>query len=117
MTTEREMLEFAAKACGYMLGDGWHECAEDNGIVINGTGRGDGAFWNPLSDSADCAAMCAKLKIATTWGITYDFVDCSVGLFASSNETRSWFRDHNGDRESAWRYAATQVAAKIGGMK
>jgi hypothetical protein len=113
MTTEREMLEFAAKAFGITLD--FTVRGDFPPYYINE--RGGHSSWNPLTNNSDCAAMCAKLKIATTWGITYDFVDCSVGLFASSNETRSWLRDHNNDRESAWRYAATMVAAKIGGMK
>ena len=101
MTTEqqRKMLEAAAKACGY----------EYPHMLFGGR------VWNPLTNPADTAEMCAELKIATTWGITYDFVDCSVGLLATSNETRSWLKDHDNSRLKAWMHAATMCAAKIGG--
>ena len=120
MNTEqhRKILECAAKACGFkkwrVLTSGLFQVSNNenwNEAFAKWTG------WNPLTNPADTAEMCAKLKIATTWGITYDFVDCSVGLFASSNETRAWFKDHDNSRLKAWMFAATMCAAKIGGMK
>ena len=112
MTTEqqRKMLECAAKACGLIV-IGY----QGDGLLIASDGCRSGYLWKPIENAIDTAEMCAKLKIATTWGITYDFVDCSVGLLASSNETRSWFKDHDNSRLNAWMYAATMVAAKIGG--
>ena len=105
MATEREMLEYAAKACEYSL------CIRKDGAVsidmIN--------EWNPLTNSADCAAMCAKLEIDTTWFPTH--IVCEI---VTKDDKHLWhvseFEDHD-NPEAAWRYAATQVAAKIGGMK
>lgn len=57
MTTEREMLEFAAKACGL-----WNDTDPWNGML-----KATGQYWNPKDNSADCAAMCAKLAIDTRW--------------------------------------------------
>lgn len=96
MTTEREMLECAAKACE--RGEKWW-CG-DNGRLK----------WNPLTNSADCAAMCAKLKIDTLW--TDDCVICG-------DDSRTYESEVPLDNSSlkAWMFAATMVAAKIGGMK
>ena len=112
---QRKILEAAAKACRLSVLKTAHSkhglmvAIDENSIVHT--------LWNPLTNPADTAEMCAKLKIATTWGITYDFVDCSVGLFASSNETRAWFKDHDNSRLKAWMYAATMVAAKTQGYE
>ena len=109
MTTEREILEFAAKAIGIeVIGP-----MGDDGLQVP---IQSGNIWNPLTNSADCADMCAKLGVDTYW-IHEKFkmvaVECDV------NQICDWriLNDHNNDREAAWRYAATQVAAKIGGMK
>ena len=115
MTTEREMLEFAAKACGI---DGvWQD---EFGMHLMGKYLlcpGElPRYWNPITNSADCAAMCAKLGIDTYWGHTkwqVVSVECGVKQILELQ----LLKDHNNDREAAWRYAATQVAAKIGGMK
>ena len=60
MTTEREMLEYAAKACGIEIDWGMHE--RGNEACWHGAYE-----WNPLTNSADCAAMCAELGIDTLW--------------------------------------------------
>ena len=107
MTTEREMLEYAAKACGikaahYDMG---------KGLCVEHVGMGVRTYWNPLTNSADCAAMCAKLSIDTDWYPEY--VDCSSMGWGFAKD----YPQPNNDQEAAWRYAATMVAAKIGGMK
>jgi hypothetical protein len=101
----KEMLECAAIATGVK--------GKFNSIleVINldvGFG-GERRWWNPLDNSGDCAAMCAKLMIDAIWWSTQ--VECISPTGLSQN------KEYNNDRESAWRYAATMVAAKIGGMK
>jgi hypothetical protein len=108
MTTEREMLEFAAKAVGVELINLDYEF----GPYIAGTM----IVWNPLKHSSACAAMCAKLEIDTYWVHTnwkVTSVECGVKQILEEQ----LLKDHNNDREAAWRYAATMVAAKIGGMK
>ena len=107
MTTEREMLEYAAKACGIEIDWGMHE--RGNEACWHGAYE-----WNPLTNSADCAAMCAKLGINSRWYSESGFMACGIG---KENNVSATFADHNNDREAAWRYAATMVAAKIGGMK
>ena len=110
MTTEREMLEYAAKACG-MANPCYMELYQNKGINRGPTM----ALWNPRTDSEDCAAMCAKLDINTFWWSHTKEVEC-VGLLEDANHTDKHGGTDTG-KEAAWRYAATMVAAKIGGMK
>lgn len=111
MTTEqqRKILECAAKACGvYLL---WHErwgCFYDYNKRHESK---DFQEWNPLTNPADCSEMCAALKIETVWSDLDDFVDCSK----KSVFIQAHFKHHNNSSLKAWMFAATMVAAKIGG--
>jgi hypothetical protein len=67
--------------------------------------------FNPLTNPADCAEMCAKLKIDTLWDDTDRFVECNK----DSIFVQTYFKDHDNSRLKAWMAAATMVAAKIGG--
>ena len=106
MTTEREMLEFAANACGIFDRGEWFDTADGPVFVV-----GNKAF-DPLTNSADCAAMCANLMIDSIWWSTH--IEC-ISPIGISKVTQH--KEYGDDREAAWRYAATMVAAKIGGMK
>lgn len=113
---QRKMLEAAAKACGLRKDDS----------PYNGGGAGNTGFdvlgnlvldwddmevWNSLDDSADCAEMCAKLGI--DWMNTQTSVIC--GDDSREYEEEAYLRSHDNSRLKAWMYAATMVAAKIGG--
>lgn len=105
MTTEREMLEYIAKACGSDAV--WFD--ELSAFVANDTPN---PTWNPLTDSADCAAMCARLEISTLWLETEVRCDLWMGPEVT--------QPHDGTDEGklkAWMLAATSLAAKLGGMK
>ena len=104
MSNEREMLEHAAKACGLFDRGEWFDTTDGPVFVV-----GNKPF-NPLTNSSDCAAMCAKMKIDTLW--TDDCIIC--GDDSRTYESEVPLDD---DPEAAWRYSATMVAAKIGGMK
>lgn len=110
MTTEqqRKMLEAAAKACGLIV-IGY----QGDGLLIASDGCRSGYLWNPLSNPADTAEMCAKLIIGTEWCAESSRVVC----FSRGRHRSSSFADHNNDREAAWRHAATMVAAKTQGWK
>ena len=108
---QRKMLEAAAKACGFkkwrVLTSGLFQVSNNenwNEAFAKWTG------WNPLANHADTAEMCAEVGIDTAW--FEDKVLCAqfVGY-------KSWaeFKDHDNSRLKAWMYAATMVAAKIGG--
>ena len=116
MTTEqqRKILECAAKACGFKK---WRVLTSGLFQVSNNENWNE-AFakwtdWSPLTNSADCATMCAKLIIGTEWCAESSRVVC----FSRGRHRSSSFADHNNDREAAWRHAATMVAAKTGEMK
>ena len=111
MTTEqqRKILECAAKACGvYLL---WHErwgCFYDYNKRHESK---DFQEWNPLTNPADCSEMCAKLHI--DWLNLKTSVIC--GIDGTGQGVETVIKDHDNSRLKAWMYAATMVAAKIGG--
>jgi hypothetical protein len=119
MSTEqqRKMMECAAKACGKVIDKSFNPSFFNGSVipyeqlvVINE--QGGHSLWNPLTNPADCAEMCAKVGVDTAW--FEDKVLCApfVGY-------KSWaeFEDHDNSRMKAWMYAATMVAAKIGGYE
>ena len=107
-------MEAAAKACGLRHVDysGMDYDGSGGLVLVNENGCHTRA-WNPLTNSADCATMCAKLIIGTEWCAESNRVVC----FSRGRHRSSSFSDHNNDREAAWRHAATMVAAKIGGYE
>lgn len=113
MTTDqqRAILEAAAKACGvYLL---WHErwgCFYDYNKRHESK---DFQEWNPIDNSADCAEMCAKLEI--DWMNTRTSVIC--GDHSGEYEEEAYLKSHDNSRLKAWMFAATMVAAKIGGYE
>lgn len=50
---DRELLELAAKAAGYMVRS---DLTYGDGIIIN-----DGVLWNPLTDDGDALRLAVKL--------------------------------------------------------
>ena len=106
------MLECAAKACGI---DGYYK----DGYIffIDGCGEppDDSAWselWNPLTNPADTAEMCAKLALDTAWG-----VDDVIVMVPEEEAHEAQYKDHDNSRLKAWMFAATMVAARIGGYK
>lgn len=114
MTTEqqRKMLECAAKACGI---EGHYNSITDVIYLDNGFG-GERRWWNPLTNPADCADMCAKLEIDTTW-LEYERMECGAYLNREEDYERCEvsIKDHDNSHLKAWMYAATMVAAKTQG--
>ena len=116
MTTkqQRKILEFAAKACGVELEPfiaGKKPCR----LIEGESGEGYiSVLWNPLTSPADCAEMCAELEIDTVWA--EEHVVCHVGS-EMLYEAIELYEDHDNSRLKAWMYAATMVAAKIGGYE
>ena len=113
MTTEREQLELAAKACGHhVVGPVERFIVQPNtehigGLIIRNNQGGDSA-WNPLADDGDCARMEAQLGLSILWfkdyvlsgkGRLHQVIDCE---------------DHNGDKNAARRAASVAVASEIG---
>ena len=119
MTTEqqRKMLEAAAKACGFKK---WRVPTSGLFQVSNNENWNE-AFakwmdWNPLTNPADTAEMCAKLCIS----VLYEHDPCEfLACFAhnSHDPEIAHYKDHDNSRLKAWMYAATMIAAQIGGYK
>ncbi len=110
MTTDRELLELAAKAAGLN-----HQEIDANGVWLE-----DDICWNPLAD--DCDA----LRLAVQCGIEISVVDdepgrdgrdsraCAGYSTESDMRVRYVFEDHRGDLFSATRRAIVRAAAEIG---
>lgn len=100
---KRAILEAAAKACGEMRIRNIH------------TGRLSRPAFNPIDNSLDTSAMCARLDIDTYWFPKKNLVLCC----RDGARTRYQHDEkHDGTpegKEAAQRLAATMVAAKFGG--
>ena len=107
MTTEREQLGLAAKACDIEI-DHWRGGMPM--VIIWEYGIGECRAWNPKHDDGDCARMEARLGIDLIW-----FDDKVRALAREYGHRRTaFFEDHNGDKNAARRAASLAVAAEIG---
>ena len=113
MTTERELLELAAKACGLAA-----KYTTENSKSLLAEGPWNPLlgkhcwYWNPLADDGDCARMEAALGIELTW-----FFDRVDALACDVAPVVEYFKDHNGDKNAARRAASVAVASEIGRLK
>jgi hypothetical protein len=114
--TDKELLELAAKAHGYLVYDagceGWFYKEPD------GT---RGAWWNPLEDDGDAFRLAVKLGIAVT---PYPVFQCSKhSVIVKQHRNTDLQREHNptevaelygDDPCAATRRAIVRAAAAIG---
>jgi len=116
MTAEqkRKMLEAAAKACGLIV-IGY----QGDGLLIASDGCRSGYLWEPIENALDTAEMCAKLDINTFYYLSLPKVECSAEDAGDEQVIRytSGYENNPGEKLKAWMYAATMVAAKIGGYE
>ncbi len=110
---QRKILEYAAKACGI---DAQWDCPERGMMRLTPDGI-DTMSWNPITNSADTAEMCAKLGVNSEWELVSDAVICDVNWDDTCTypTVTSFFSNYANSRLKAWMYAATMCAAKIGG--
>lgn len=121
--TDREMLEFAAKAAG--IDAEWHNdddadfYAEHEGMFLKGARSPDNnKYWNPLTDDGDALRLGVKLGLA----ISIDAVERET--WAHHDQvmlgSREWWPAHattehgNEDMYAATRRAIVRAAAEIG---
>lgn len=114
MSTDRELLELAAKAAGLTIRDStrW-----PNTVVRQITmddGSPNWVRWNPRNDDGDGARLEAALGIDVEWHNVG--VRCAklTGAWCDDVVARESFDDHNGDKQAARRLASLRVAASIG---
>lgn len=114
---QRKILEAAAKACGIEY---WVVKFSPRSAPIekiHTTMGGETVEWNPITNSADTAEMCAKLGVNSEWDLVSDAVICDVNWDDTCTypTVTSFFSNYANSRLKAWMYAATMCAAKIGG--
>ena len=127
-TTDRELLEAAAKAVGLNLKWGGNSDSEKGPIDaycwIIGEGPrnkriGDGEYWNPLEDDGDALRLAVKLRIT----IQHDDPAACCAGWASTQPAPTidgigpWYRKewNEGDSNAATRRAIVLAAAALGG--
>ena len=104
--TDRELLEKAAKAAGYVLTwkTGYSKGGEFRGAFI--TEKDDA--WNPIDDDGDA------LRLAVNLGFNLNVIR-GDGVFASRYETEPVIaQKEEGDLYAATRRAIVRLAAAIG---
>lgn len=111
-TTDRELLERAAKAAGidYDPGKSFPKKPEHTffGLWLNIKGEpyeGQRRRWNPLTDDCDEARLEAALMLDCRWWPD----DVTVGTHSEM------YADHGGDKQKARRYAGVRAAAAMAG--
>lgn len=101
MTTDRELIELAAKAAEIEI------CVDDNGTPWFG---GDKFIWNPLTDNRHALSLAIKLSLGISIVIGAKRTD--VVCFTHTN--CSAIELHSGNPGAATRRAIVRAAAEIG---
>lgn len=102
MTTDRQLLEDAARALGYSNVLRWDEkwgCMTDY----------EGWTFNPLEDDGEAAHMESALCLDVQWQTQHVVVGRT-----SLDKWQEPYANHIGDKQAARRYASTRAAAAIG---
>ena len=105
MTTDKTLLELAAKAAGIEI---WFD---DNGTPWF---DGDKYVWNPLTDDGDALRLAVKLKMELQ---TYDHASSWAEVCFKCGdhyEIKRCYEVHEGDPFAATRRAIVRAAAAIG---
>lgn len=114
----KELLELAAKACGYeVFGYG----GDDKCVIrFADIGPDDVVEWSPHLDDGDGARMEAQLGVEFKWkhlSVTATAVKDDAAPYSNSYFKATcieFFLNHNGDRQAARRMASLRVAAEVG---
>lgn len=111
MNSDRELLELAAKACGYNTSHRWNAYRMTlsppvNALCIGGVSTA----WNPLENDGDEARLEATLQFTVQWFPGFVELD----HFALRESVTEAYSDHDGDRQAARRRAGVRAAAEIG---
>jgi hypothetical protein len=103
--TDREMLEFAAKAAGLRLD-------ELGGRIVRREIDGQPVYWNPLTDDGDALRLAAKLGIDVMHTNIH-----SPQVHAMADYDVACIEDSATDPYAATRRAIVRAAAGIGRSK
>ncbi len=110
MNTDRELLELAARACGYEI-TGWSNRNQTTVAVLS-----DGSYWQPLLKNSITDTDGDALRLAVKLSITITPGDVMCTASAPRAETHQ-AELVNGDVYSATRRAIVRAAAAIGESK
>jgi hypothetical protein len=108
MSSDRELLELAAKAAGYEVFAESRKVSRGNDCLEHFI-RIDGRelIWNPLTDDGDALRLAAKLSLVV------QPLDAFVTVVDS--EFRQWVdKVYDGDKSAATRTAIVRAAAHLG---
>jgi hypothetical protein len=112
MSTDRELLELAAKAAGHEI----RESVRAPDVMVIRTHEYEWTPWNPLDDDGDALRLAVELDIAIfpPTITTGDFATAS--LSEDGDYTESWFQEsvQSGDKPAATRRAIVRAAAEKG---
>ena len=115
MSTDRELLELAAKAAKLILG-------EFKGRIVRYESDGQPVYWNPLQFDGDALRLAANLGISITPYPIYND-EARHSVIAKQRRHSDTLREanptevielHDGDPAAAWRRAIVRCAAEIG---
>ena len=114
--TDREMLELAARAAGYVVeshhvsGGAW---VYPVGEVPDADGDYHGLFlWRPRDDDGDALRLAVALWIHIAQHLSYCATCCPHG--GNSTRGMTWTEQYNGDARAATRLAIFRAAAETG---
>lgn len=113
--TDRELLEFAAKAAGRVV-EGFSTA---KGLLL-AQGDGVSAWWNPLTNDGDCSRLEAALEIDVRWGHDVYNTDGTspIGVMCGDyHGILNAVEPYGADKQAARRLASTRVAAMMGEAK
>lgn len=119
--TDRELLELAARAAGYMPNKSWSWVSDSDGFMCRVEGRTQ--YWNPLHDPGDALRLAVALHLCIKH---FPIVDTEFG--PSMGMVEVYHHDDNDplyveylrngdDRLIATMRAITQATAEIGRTK
>lgn len=112
MTTDRELLEWAAKAAGIPVR--WNESPP---CTVMTDYFGDAGFWNPLVDDGDALRLAVKLGIGFTFSNDATWIDMSLERMEKAEQEGrqlTMWQIHEDEPYAATRRAIVRAAASIG---
>lgn len=122
MSTDRELLELAAKAVGYDTSHSMNAIRllltpPVDALLVRKDGKLVTTGWNPLTDDGDALRLAVELNLSVfTPSDADDFAVASIEDGVMGEDGDTWIQEwvKGGDKAAAARHAIVRAAAKIG---